>query len=228
MKYNNQYYKIIAKLLDETVDNKPHTDLYYTKRIAESYGESYTDIGNINKYLRDFAKDVGVEVDNKHHTQLWYLKRIAEKVYDGELEHNNKNYYLKIISENINPTPPTPTEPTVSLKLLLNGEPLANEELIGYDSTIKYYTDENGEINNLTPDQNSSHIRVIVFGKLWGKLNLYQIVPNISKYTALIIANDETYQYYSTQSEKPLPSDKHIELKYEIDTVAKTITVTEL
>jgi hypothetical protein len=67
-----------------------------------------------------------------------------------------------------------------------------------------------------------------VFGKLWGKLNLYQSIPNISKYTALIITNDETYQYYSTQSEKPLPSDKHIELKYEIDTVAKTITVTEL
>lgn len=227
MKYNNQYYKIIAKLLDESVDNQHHTDLYYSKRIAESYGETYTDLGNVNKYLREFAKDVGVELDNKHHTRLYYLKRIADALYDGELEHNTENYYLRIISENINPTPPTPTEPTVSLKLLLDGEPIANEVLQGQKPSLVYPLDENGEIHNLTPLQ-ASGVRVIVFGNLWGKLNLYKTIPTLSQYTALMITNDETYQYYSNQSEKPLPSDKHIELKYEINTVAKTITVTEL
>lgn len=118
MKYNNQYYKIIAQLLDESVDNQHHTDLYYSKRIAESYGETYTDLGNLNKYLRDFAEDVGVELDEKHHTRLWYLKRIADKLYDSELEHTTENYYLRIISENIEPTPPTPpVEPPIVITI---------------------------------------------------------------------------------------------------------------
>ena len=108
MQPNNKYYKLIAKLLDESIDNRHHTDLYYTKRIAESYGETYIDLGNVNKYLKDFAEDVGVELDGKHHINRWYLKRIADKLYDDELEYDTENYYLRIISESINPTPPTP------------------------------------------------------------------------------------------------------------------------
>lgn len=146
MKTNNKYYKLIAQLLDESIDNTHHTDLYYTKRIAESYGETYTNLGNVNKHLRDFAEDVGVELDNKHHTNRWYLKKIAEIVYDGELEHNTENYYLKIISENIQPTP---TQSGVSFKFIFNGEPVTNKKIYDYGNYDEYTLDENGEANNL-------------------------------------------------------------------------------
>lgn len=225
MKCNNQYYKIIAQLLDESVDNQHHTDLYYSKRIAESYGESYTDLGNVNKYLRDFAEDVGVELDNKHHTRLWYLKRIAEKLYDGELEHNTENYYLRIISENINPTP---TEPVISVKFILDNNPITNLKIQGtYTQTDIYYTDENGELT-ITPSL-QNNFRAMIFGNGWTEKGLWtKGIQNLSNYTTILIKDDEEYQYDRTQSYKPLPSDKHIKLKYEIDTVAKTITVTEL
>jgi hypothetical protein len=228
MKTNNKYYKLISKLLDENIDNSHHTDLYYTKKIAESYGESYTDLGNVNKYLRDFAKDVGVELDNKHHTRLWYLKRIADALYDGELEHNTENYYLRIISENINPTPPTPTEPQISLKFLLNGEPISNCEIIGtLTDTEKYYTDENGELT-VTPTISGGY-RVLMFGEGWNEKGLWAMeIQNLSQYSIMLMKDDETYQYDNTQPYKPLPSDMHINIKYEIDSVAKTITVTEL
>lgn len=150
LKVNNYYYKVIAQLLDESVDNQHHTDLYYSKRIAESYGETYTDLGNVNKYLRDFAKDVGVELDNKHHTRLWYLKRIADALYDGEMEHNTENYYLRIISENIQPTPPTPTEITFNLKFIYDGSPVTGKIIYDYSKPSPLYTtDANGEIKNL-------------------------------------------------------------------------------
>ena len=150
MKYNNQYYKIIAQLLDESVDNQHHTDLYYSKKIAESYGETYTDIGNVNKYLRDFAKDVGVELDNKHHTRLYYLREIAKVLYDGELEHNTENYYLRIISENINVEPPTPRPVTFNLRITNNGTPIANKYMFDMNKqSTKYYTDSNGEMENV-------------------------------------------------------------------------------
>ena len=148
MKSNNRYYKIIAKLLDESVDNRHHTDLYYTKRIAESYDESYSDLGNVNKYLKEFAEDVGVELDGKHHTRLWYLRAIADKLYDGELEHNTENYYLKIISENLNPTPPTPL--TFNLKVTFNDNPVIGKSIIdNHYGGEEYTTDDNGEIKNI-------------------------------------------------------------------------------
>ena len=214
-------------LLDDSIENQHHTDLYYSKKIAESYGETYTDIGNVNKYLRDFAKDVGVELDNKHHTRLYYLREIAKILYDGELEHNTENYYLRIISENIQPTPPTPTEPIISLKFLLNGEPISNCQIDGTQSqTEKYYTDENGELT-VTPSIEKGY-RVLMFSNGWNQKGIWAMgIQNLSKYSTIMLQNDETYKYDNSQPFKPLPSDMHINIKYEIDSVAKTITITE-
>ena len=227
MKYNNKYYKIIAQLLDENVDDKQHTDLYYTKRIAESYGETYSDLGNVNKYLREFAKDVGVELDNKHHTRLWYLKRIADQLYDGELEHNTENYYLRIISENI--APPTPVEVTdiTLLKFTYNGEPVVNGEIFdGADSTIKFYTDENGELKN-TPFPTY----LVGYG-VTCYYSLTVIIPNgnpqKSKYAIINFQKTDDkiskYKYDSTQSFTDIT--KPIKLLYTI--TDDNITVTEL
>ena len=227
MKYNNQYYKIIAQLLDESVDNQHHTDLYYSKRIAESYGETYTDLGKVNKYLREFAKDVGVELDNKHHTRLWYLKRIADQLYDGELEHNTENYYLRIISENI--APPTPVEVTdiTLLKFTYNGEPVVNGEIFdGADGTIKYYTDENGEIKNIP------FPTYYVRGGIICNYNLSKILPNVpsllSKYATISFKKTDdkytSYRYDTTQSYQELT--KPIKLHYVL--TDDNITVTEL
>ena len=161
-KNNNQYYKLITQLLDESIDNRHHTDLYYTKRIAESYGETYTNLGNVNKHLRDFAEDVGVELDNKHHTRLYYLREIVKVLYDGELEHNTENYYLKIISENIQPTP---TQSGVSFKFIFNGNPVSNKKIYDNGTYDEYITDENGELHNLPfPHESYGQYRFVLGG----------------------------------------------------------------
>ena len=97
MRKNNYYYQLIAQLLDEEIDSNVHTDLYYTKKIAESYGNTYTDIGNVNKYLRDFAEEVGVELEERNYTNKYYLREIAKILSEDELEHNTENYYLRVI-----------------------------------------------------------------------------------------------------------------------------------
>jgi hypothetical protein len=225
MKTNNKYYKLIAQLLDESIDNSHHTDLYYTKKIAETYGETYSDFGTVNKHLKDFAKDVGATIDNKPHPNIYYLKRIAEQLSDDELQHNTENYYLKIIYENIQPSP-TPTEPKVSLKLILDNQPIVNGKLKGADPSTDYYTDENGEINNLTPAK-QDNFRVLIFTDLYTQLDLWKQVKNLNNYGTIYIKDDTTFKYDETQSYQSLPEDKHIKLKYEIDTQSQSITVTE-
>lgn len=106
MKPNNHWYKLIASLLDESIDSKHHTDLYYAKKIAESYDRTYTSLGNVNKYLREFADEIGILLDDKHHPSRYYLRIIAEELSDEPLEHNTENYYLRVILANLE-------EPTV-------------------------------------------------------------------------------------------------------------------
>ena len=224
MKYNNQYYKIIAQLLDESVDNRHHTDLYYTKRIAESYGETYTDLGNVNKYLREFAKDVGVELDNKHHTRLYYLREIAKVLYDGELEHNTENYYLRIISENIEE--PTPTGFSLNIKVTKDGSPVTGKEIFdAYNQTKTYTTNSNGEIKNIglptIPNQNGAYILTDLLDGVDQAQKGYfeQIVFAEFSETLKLCYNMQTMEWYDT--------DKKITLHYIItgSTLEVRITV---
>lgn len=45
MKPNNHWYKLIASLLDESIDSKHHTDLYYAKATILDKATEGRDIG---------------------------------------------------------------------------------------------------------------------------------------------------------------------------------------
>lgn len=97
---NNQYYKAIAELLNDTEYTGEHNDGYYLKRIVESYGISYAKVKCKGKYLKDWARAILGTVTGSH-TNNYYLKNIAEALTSVEYSWRSENRYLKIILDNI-------------------------------------------------------------------------------------------------------------------------------
>ena len=217
MKTNNKYYKLIAQLLDENINNKQHTDLYYSKRIAESYGKSYDDFGSVNKYLRDFAVELGVELDNKPHTRLYYLKRIADKLYDGELEHNTENYYLRIISENIEPTPSEPVQ-YFTVKATMNGNPITDGFIRDTVTGQYHMLDSDGEIKNCPFTLDSNHTGRYLMSRI---LNAN---PKVAQYYTELLFKAVNEPYDKAEQFRVKSTDAYIDVPTQPFTIHYKIT----
>lgn len=102
---NNIYYRRIAQILNNTEYEHFYSTLYYMKRIAQSFGETYTGFNPSNKYLKDWAIARGVTDDEKHHINRYWLHKIALTYDDSTLAGKIDNYYLKKIYDRLNESP---------------------------------------------------------------------------------------------------------------------------
>ena len=102
---NNIYYRRIAQILNSTEYEHFYSSLYYMKRIAQSFGETYTGFNPSNKYLKDWALARGVTDDGEHHINRYWLHKIALTYDNSTLAGKTDNYYLKKIYDRLNESP---------------------------------------------------------------------------------------------------------------------------
>jgi len=102
---NNIYYRRIAQILNNTEYEHFYSTLYYMKRIAMSFGKTYTGFNPSNKYLKDWAIAREVTDDGEHHINRYWLHKIALTYDNSTLAGKTDNYYLKKIYDRLNESP---------------------------------------------------------------------------------------------------------------------------